>query len=296
MTVSVRAGTVLRRAVAMACMLAVAVLLGGWCVTLLLTRPNHRAIGDPPADLHARRVAFHSESGAELRGWYAPGRQGGGAVVLMHGVHADRTAMLGRARLLAREGYAVLLFDFQAHGESEGDAITFGWRERLDARGALAWVRDAAPGERIGVIATSMGGAAMLLAQPQWAPDALVLEQVYPTIDEALDNRMRTYLGPWGPMLSPVLAREMSWHLGLASSDLRPIERIASVQAPMLILAGEADRHATLAQSRALFAAAREPKQLWIVPGAAHVDLFAHASAGYAAQVLPFLAARLRAH
>lgn len=202
--------------------------------------------------------------------------------------------MLGRARLLAQAGHAVLLFDFQAHGESGGEAITFGWRERLDARAALAWLREAAPHERIGVIATSMGGAAVLLAHPKPAPDAIVLEQVYPIVEEALDNRLRNYLGPFGPALSPVLEREMSWHLGLAPSLLRPIEHIASVDGPVLILAGETDRHTTLGQSRALFAAASEPRQLWIVPGAAHVDLCAFAGVDYAAHVLPFLAAHLR--
>lgn len=290
----VRAMRLLRRIVVIICVFAVAVVLGGWCVTLLLTRPNHRAMGEAPPDLHARPVAFRSESGVELRGWYVPGRPGEGAVVLMHGVHADRTAMLGRARLLAQAGHSVLLFDFQAHGESDGEAITFGWRERLDARAALAWLREAAPHERIGVIATSMGGAAVLLAHPMPAPDAIVLEQVYPTVEEALDNRLRNYLGPLGPALSPVLEREMSWHLGLAPSLLRPIENIASVDAPVLILAGETDRHTTLAQSRALFAAASEPRQLWIVPGAAHVDLCAFAGTDYAAHVLPFLAAHLR--
>jgi len=288
------AGKLLRRCVAIALVLAVAVALGGWCVTLLLTQPNRRAIGDPPADLHARTVSFLGASGASLRGWYVEGVHGRGAVVLMHGVHADRRAMIDRARLLAQAGYAVLLFDFQAHGESEGEAITFGWRERLDARAALDWMRKAAPGERIGVIAVSMGGAAVLLAQPV-SLGALVLEQVYPTVDEALDNRLRNYLGPLGPLLSPVLEHEVSWHLGLAPSLLRPVEHIASMDAPVLILAGEVDRHTTLAQSRALFAAAREPKLLWIVPGAAHVDLCAYAGAEYPRHVLPFLASHLRA-
>jgi fermentation-respiration switch protein FrsA (DUF1100 family) len=286
---------VLRRCIAIALVLVVAVVLGGWCVTLLLTQPNRRTIGEPPADLHARAITFRSESGAALRGWYVEGVRGHGAVVLMHGVHADRRAMIGRARLLAQAGYAVLLFDFQAHGESEGEAITFGWRERLDAQAALAWMREAAPGERIGVIAASMGGAAVLLAQPVPSIEALVLEQVYPTVDEALDNRLRNYLGPLGPLLSPVLEREVSWHVGLAPSLLRPVDHIASVDAPVLILAGEVDRHTTLAQSRALFAAAREPKLLWIVPGAAHVDLCAYAGAEYPRHVLPFLASHLRA-
>ena len=57
-----------------------------------------------------------------LSGWFIAGRPGGGAVVLMHGVRGNRLAMLRRARLLHAEGFSVLLFDFQAHGESTGAA------------------------------------------------------------------------------------------------------------------------------------------------------------------------------
>jgi hypothetical protein len=98
----------------------------GWVVTLLLTHPDRAHLGAAPADLLATDVAFRSRSGAMLRGWYIAGRPGAGAVALLHGVHANRLAMLGRARLLATAGYSVLLFDFHSHGESEGEAITFG--------------------------------------------------------------------------------------------------------------------------------------------------------------------------
>src|SRR5262249_1038978 len=85
-----------------------------------------RRLGPPPPDLGAEAVTIVSPSGSGLRGWYIAGRPGGGAVVLLHGVHANRLAMLRRARLLKAEGFAVLLFDLQAHGESAGTRITFG--------------------------------------------------------------------------------------------------------------------------------------------------------------------------
>ncbi|HEY0180564.1 MAG TPA: alpha/beta fold hydrolase, partial [Dokdonella sp.] len=132
--------------------------------TVLLCAPDRRAVGATPADLGARAVAIDSGSGARLQGWFVTGRAHRGAVLLLHGVHANRLAMLGRARFLAAAGYAVLLIDFRAHGESGGDAITFGRLESRDARAALAFLRDAAPGERVGVIGVSMGGAAALLA------------------------------------------------------------------------------------------------------------------------------------
>jgi alpha-beta hydrolase superfamily lysophospholipase len=47
-----------------------------------------------------------------------------GAVILLHGVHANKKSMLSRARLLVAANYSVPLIDLQIHGESEGDRIT----------------------------------------------------------------------------------------------------------------------------------------------------------------------------
>jgi uncharacterized protein len=151
-------------------------------VGLFLSAPARATVGAAPADLAVEEVSIASGSGATLRGWFVPGRPGAGAVVLMHGVHANRLAMLRRARLFNAEGFAVLLFDFQAHGESTGTRITFGHREGQDAAAAIAYMRARLPGERVGAIGSSLGGAAALLAPKPLDVDALVLESVYSEI------------------------------------------------------------------------------------------------------------------
>jgi len=88
---------------------------------------------------------------------------GQGAIVLMHGVWSNRRTMVQRARVLHEHGFAVLLFDFQAEGESPGKHITFGHLEGLDAAAAVAFARQRLPGERVGAIGVSLGGAAALL-------------------------------------------------------------------------------------------------------------------------------------
>ena len=82
--------------------------------------------------------------------------------------------------------------------------------------------------------------------------------------------------------------------LGVGAEQLRPIDKVTEINAPKLLIVGAEDRHTTLAESQALFAAAREPKELWAVSGAAHVDLHAAARAEYERRVLQFLAPYLR--
>lgn len=276
--------------------LALCVLLAGaaiWFAGDLLIHPVPANVGPPPTDLPARPVTFDSGSGSKIHGWFVPG-QGIGAVLLLHGVRANRLSMLDRARFLHRAGYAVLLIDFQASGESPGRAITFGYLEARDAQAAVAELRKLAPGQPIGLIGTSMGGAAALLAQPRLQVDAMVLEQVYPTLAQALDDRMRLYGGVIGAWLEPLLAMTVKPHLGLSMQQMRPIDHVRKLGVPKLLVAGSADRRTTLGESLAMYRAAASPKQLWVVPGARHVDLDRYAGPAYRTHILAFLGTWLR--
>jgi hypothetical protein len=128
----------MRRKLVLVALLVLAV-IGLTCILLaggVLTAPAPETIGSVPAGLNGRAVEFHSDSGATIRGWLIPGQTGAGAILLMHGVRSNRLSMVNRARFLSQAGYAILLFDFQAHGESTGKHITFGSLESKDAKAA----------------------------------------------------------------------------------------------------------------------------------------------------------------
>jgi len=247
-----------------------------------------------PYDLQAERVELASDSVDVVRGWFARGRPGGGVVVLLHGIGASRWTMLDRARFLHAEGFGVVLVDFRGHGESTPASSTYGVRESADAAAAVALARAREPGERVGVIGVSMGGAATLLGPRPLPIDALVLESVYPTIDRAVADRARAWLGPLGAPLVPLFLDVILPSRGVHREALRPIDRIAEQRAPILILAGTADRYTTIREARALYARAPEPKAFWAVDGAGHEDLHAFARTEYERRVGGFLSAELR--
>jgi fermentation-respiration switch protein FrsA (DUF1100 family) len=264
-----------------------------WLAGDMLIRPAPAVIGPPPRDFPARPVSFPSSSGSLVHGWFAPG-QGSGAILLLHGVRANRLSMLGRAKFLHAAGYSVLLIDFQASGESSGRAITFGYLESRDAAAALAQLRKLAPGERVGIVGTSMGGAATLLADPALNADAMVLEQVYPTLAQALDDRLQLHAGAWGRWFAPVLAATVRPHLGVSVDQLRPIDRIGRISVPKLLIVGDADQHTRIDESLAMYAKASPPKELWVVHGAAHVDLYRYSGSDYESHLLGFFSKWLR--
>ncbi|MHC4513038.1 MAG: alpha/beta hydrolase [Planctomycetota bacterium] len=256
----------------------------------LLTAPRPKEIGPPSANLAAEPVAFESGSGSRIRGWLLPGRdQDKATVVLAHGIGGDRRAMLSRARFLRAAGYTALVFDFQAHGESPGKAITFGYRESRDVRAAVAFVRARRPGRKIGVIGQSLGGAACLIGDDPIDADALIVESVYPTLQEAVQNRMEHRLGFLGRLVTPLLTWQSRFRLGFAVDACRPIRGMRSYRGPVLIVAGAEDQSTRIEESRRMFLAAVGPKQLWVVAGAGHVDYHTAAGAEYEKRVLGFL-------
>jgi len=263
------------------------VLIGGAMIA-----PSQRRVPLPATTNYPiESVSFPSASGATIQGWLVPAKVSKGVIVLMHGVHADRRTMGGRVNFLHRAGYSILLFDFQAHGESLGKHITFGYLESRDATAAVAFARQRFPGEKIATIGVSMGGAAELLAQPPLAVDAMIVESCYPTIKEAIEDRMIVRFGPvLGELAVPLLTWQMEPRLGIGLDDLCPIHQVSKITVPKFFMAGDGDVNTTLKESRALFAAAAEPKQLWILAGARHEDLHHFAPQIYEQKVLAFLA------
>lgn len=276
-------------ALAVATVLAGAALYGAGSY---LTKPAYSSAGDSDPELFATPVLIPNQQGY-VAGWVARGA-GRGAVLLLHGVRADRRQMQARALFLNRLGYSVLLVDLPAHGESLGERITFGAHEAEGVRVALAWLAHNLPGEKIGVIGASLGAASVVLDKPGKQIDALVIEAMYPTIQDATANRLALYGGAPARWLAPLLLMQLPWRTGVSVDQLRPIDAMASLDCPVFVIGGALDRHTPPEETRRIFAAAHGSKQLWLVDGAAHVDLHEAARAEYEQRVAAFLQLHLR--
>ena len=260
----------------------------------LLSYPAHRLVGPPPEDLHATTVDIYTSAGGRVSGWLLPGKPKRGAVLLLHGVRDDRREMVQRAKFLSKLGYGILLIDLPAHGESSGDRITYGAHEAEGVEAALSFLAQSQPSERIGVIGVSLGAASLVLSKPSPAPSAVVLESMFPTIEEAAYNRLRIYLGASAGAFAQLLIRQLPLKLGISPAQLHPIEVVSALHCPTLIVSGSVDQHTTPHETKRIFDATSEPKELWIVDGAAHVDLHAFTPKIYEARVGAFLDKYLR--
>lgn len=256
--------------------------------------PYPSRVGPPPPDLGAVEVAVGVPVGPPLAGWLLPAPARAPGVVLLHGVTDSRLQLVDRARFLHQAGYAVLLVDLPGHGESPGDRIGYGWRERHAAAAAVGYLKRSRPHTRVGVLGISLGGAAAALA-PGLNADALVLEMVYPTFEAAITGRIRRVTGPLAPPLISAALRQVEPRIGAPPDSLRPIEALRRLDVPTFVIGGSEDPYTPPDQTRALYDAARGPKQLWVVEGGRHEDLYGVDAEGYERRVLAFLDAHLRA-
>jgi alpha-beta hydrolase superfamily lysophospholipase len=272
-------------------------LVGGACVALVTTGLAAYVLGSSFIASANRPVTMPAEFAATPLSIPAGGHAvaaslrdlgaGTPVVLLLHGMRGDRRSTLPRARRLVAAGFSVLMIDQQAHGETPGDHITFGWRESADVHAALAWIRARWPGRRIGVVGVSLGGASFLLQAQPTHVDALVLEAVHPDLRRATENRV-------GRFMAPLLLAQIGPRLGVSLEQLDPIRHIATVGTAVLVVGGALDGNTTPSDTRALYDAARPPKALWIVPRAAHEDFSMLDPGGYDAVVIAFLRRYLR--
>ncbi len=282
-------------------MAAALVLAGGillaisaWMVGGALIASSNRRVALAP-DFPVVESMIDSESGANLATWYAAQTDAEATIILLHGLRANRESMLDRARLFWSAGYAIVMLDLQAHGESLGDHITLGHLERHDVRAAVAYAKKLNPHHKIGVIGCSLGGAAALLGSPLGV-DAMVIESVFPTVTDAVYDRVSAQVGPLSHLLSPLLLCQLRPRLGISPAELCPINKIDEAECPILIASGELDQHTTLAETNRMYESAQSPKQLVIFGGAAHVDLLSHNPQTYESEIVSFLNIHLRAN
>ncbi len=271
---------------------------------------------DPRADLGLdyRDVEFETVGGAVLRGWLVPGASDARTgVVTVHGGGADRREYLRMLPVFHDAGYPVLLFDLREHGISDGNArgLSFGVREHRDVIFAVRHLRKQTGVEHVAVVGASMGAAtAILAAALSDEIDAVIAEYPAGSLETWVPYMIRSQAGAavasdfaaQGETAPELLlgAGQPEWWIELVTffllwridgdPDLDPLDVVDRIAPrPLLLMHGERDRMAPVADSRELFSRAGEPKELWIMPDGDHTSFYNAHPEAWRARVLGFL-------
>jgi len=265
---------------------------------------GHSSVPVAPADLVVEDLQFNAgadsdlQRGVELAGWTIHTVHGAPAVVLVHGFKTSREEMIQWARFLHDAGYNVLLFDTRGCGESGGATVGLGATEPRDISLAVELARDQFGTTKVAVLGISLGaGAAILAAAADANISAVVADS--PWTDQDLQLSRLSFL-PIGSLRVPLPSYGIAAVNALVGADVtkaRPLDAIARIAPrPILLIHSADDDNATtpVEGSRKLFAAAGEPKSLWIAPRGGHVGAINASPVEYRARVLDFLGLALR--
>lgn len=265
------------------------------------THPRRKRLRVLPLahDLAHEDISFRSHDGNLLQGWLIlPAGEPKGIVVLCHGYPENRCEMLPYARFLVDAGFAALLFDFRALGESEGKLCAVGGHEVADLLGAVDYLaaRAETAALPIGALGLSLGGAVSLMAA---ARDerllAVVAEAAYASLDRAVHARCRAVVGPPGKFVAGAVLWWSRRLYGLDAASVAPIREIGRI-APraVMLLQGRRDFQVAYQDCEAMYDAAGEPKELWLLPTAGHARCLRESQPEYAARVTTFFNSHLR--
>jgi len=244
-------------------------------------------------------VSISAADGAVLRAWsIVPDSANGDAVMLLHGQGDNRAGMLGPAALLLQLGYAVLLPDARAHGESGGLVATYGVVEAEDLRRWFEWLQRSAHPRCIDAIGDSMGAAELLRSlDAEHGYCAVVAESAFSSFREVAYLRLGQWFGT-GPWLGRTVLRP-AVDIGFVYARLRygvdfakasPIRAISVSSTPVLLIHGLADSNIPPRHSEQI--KLRHPSaELWEPPNADHCGASSTDPAGYESHVLGFFAA-----
>jgi alpha-beta hydrolase superfamily lysophospholipase len=230
-----------------------------------LLHPTRRPLSTPrPAT--AQDVAFVS-GGLTLRGWLFRGSgERKGTLIYLHGSADNRASGVHVIERFLRRGFDALAYDSRAHGESEGDACTYGYHEKGDLSRALDLVK-ARPIVLFGV---SLGAAVALQAA---AEDA----RISAIVAVAAFSDLRTAARERAPLIASSANIEAAFRLAEQQADFRidetsPLRAAARVRVPVLLIHGQADQETPPRHSERVYAALQGEKRLLLVPGAGHDD------------------------
>jgi pimeloyl-ACP methyl ester carboxylesterase len=214
----------------------------GWQVSSTLLYPPPFDNPDSPAryGLKPENVNIQSPRvAAPLKGWlFKNPASRDRAVLFLHGWRSHRQHMLKNYLSWLAKHYTVLAFDHPNHGESPKGVTTLGDGETTDAAAALAVLRERGY-RHVAVMGTSMGGTT-----------AIDLAAADPGVAGVVSEA--TYAKPSNITLG-FFAKHGYWF-------------------PVLLIHGTADSVILPENAQVLYQAAREPKQLWMVPGADHMS------------------------
>ncbi len=216
-------------------------------------------------------VYFKASDGIPLHGWFLPAQNKAlGTVLFLHGNAENISTHIMSVRWLPAKGFNVFLLDYRGYGASDGAPTLPGVQDDIDSALRVLLSRRDVDTNRIVIFGQSLGGALAVyyVSHSSYRQHirALAVESAFSSYRQIAREKLAGFWLTW-PLQWP-----LSWTVSDEYSPSRVVMDIAPI--PLLIIHGDQDSIVPLHHGQRLFELAREPKQLWIIPGGGHIQAF----------------------
>jgi pimeloyl-ACP methyl ester carboxylesterase len=249
-----------------------------------------------PAELGIKfeKISFITGDSIKLTGWFVAAQNHPSApiIIIAHGLGASKSDFVNLSGILSSNGFNVLLFDFRAHGESEGKSCSLGLKEQMDISAAVDYIisRKDIKNKSIGLYGFSLGGAAgILTASRDRRIKAIAADTPFSHLDKiSADVIKRTYHLPSFPFihLANIFYR-LSFNGWIGQVSPADVIHLISPR-PVLLISSDIDEMTPLYHAKELFGKAREPKELWVIEGTSHGGTISAAGEKYNQKLIEF--------
>ena len=249
--------------------------------------------------LTPERLVLTTQDGIDIVAYEVHVENPRAVVIFLSGIHGPSvTAFYGHARMLLDEGYASILLEMRAHGESDGAVIALGFREHYDTRAVVDLIRSDSryAGTPIVVYGLSMGGAVAINSVGLMPDiDGLISMSAYSAWDDLfLDNMGAS--GLLAAVQRPFIRLYTALKYGWAYRGVNPKDQILNLgDRPALLIHSRDDSQIPYPSFERLVARAPAHIETWVRDGNSHLIvregsfLTPREDADYAARILGFL-------
>jgi uncharacterized protein len=248
-------------------------------------------------DLHPEHIQVRSVDSILLDGRFFRGDRPA-LIILASGYGDTQDQMLQIAEFLHHAGFSVLTYNSRARAPSGGKYVTLGALEQMDVISLVDYAarRSDVDANRIGILGISMGGAsAILAAAKDQRIRAVVDDSGFSDAPRVIAASFEHFIHLPAFPFAPITVGIADLRAGINVNHVRPMDVIGQISPrPLLIIHEQGDAVVPPDNSLRNFAAARQPKQIWLTPGSSHGQAQIVAKSEYQATVTTFFETALR--
>ncbi len=214
------------------------------------------------------------------------------AILFVHGIGGCKEHFLNLSKSLLDIGIESILIDSRAHGQSEGEFCTYGFKEKDDISRVVDYLKEKNDSIPIGIWGNSMGGAIAIQALEYDTRIAFgIIESTFTSLEQIVYDYQKSHT--YGIGLKPLCNIALSEAGKLANFDpdvVSPINSVKHIIQPILIAHGEKDENIKFEYGKLLFENLKSKDKTFIpIKDGGHFDLSEKGGEDYNEAIKNFL-------